>query len=150
MLNSIIITVSTYLSKNKRKLIEGELRCGELSEYLDNLNTKKYVWLSEDGSGINASMKFDPVTNQIIGPVLPINQISGIPESFTFNAKTAAEMLTISKEPVSTIVYIVLAQPLVENAPPFVLQIFGTDNKFKSINVVNRWSHTITELEKYI
>lgn len=91
MLNLFIIIVSTYLSKNKRKTIEGELRCGELAEYLDNLNTKKYVWLCEDGSGINASMKFDPVTNQIIGAVLPINQISGMPESFTFKAKTAAD-----------------------------------------------------------
>lgn len=106
------------------------------------------MWLCEDGSGINASMKFDPVTNQIIGAVLPINQISGIPESFVFNAKTAAEMQRISSKPVSTIVYIVLAQPLVENAPPFVLQVFGTDNKFKSIDVINRWSHTIHELEK--
>lgn len=95
-------------------------------------------------------MKFDPVTNQIIGAVLPINQKSGIPESFIFNANTAAEMQMISRKPVSAIVYTVLAQPLVEKAPPFVLQVFGTDNKFKSKDVVNRWSHTIIELEKYI
>lgn len=148
VLHSFIFTVTSYLIKNKVKPIEGELRCKELSEYLDKLNTKKYVWLCEDGSGINASMKFDPITNQIIGAVLPINQITGIPESFTFNAKSAEEMQKISMKPVSTLVYLVLAQPLMENAPPFVLQIFGTNNRFRANDVVNRWSYTINELER--
>lgn len=38
--------------RTRRRAIEGELRCGQLKEYLENLNVDKDVWISEDGSGI--------------------------------------------------------------------------------------------------
>lgn len=42
-----------------------------------------------------------------------------------------------------------MAQPLKENIPPFILQIFGTDNKFTGKNVTKRWKYIRKELEKY-
>lgn len=41
-----------------------------------------------------------------------------------------------------------MAQPLIEHAPPFVLQVFGTDNKFKSQDVLLRWKETVEELKR--
>lgn len=45
--------------------------------------------------------------------------------------------------------YIIMAQPLKRNIPPFVLSIFGTDNKFKSNHVLSRWDFVKTELSRY-
>lgn len=138
----------SYINKRKQKIIEGELRCHELSTYLEELNAKKCVWLSEDATGISVKIEYDPISNQLVGVVLPFNSKTGIPESFTFVANSADDIKRIVKSPKSTHVYVVLAQPLVDHAPPFVLQIFGTDNRFKAQNVVQRWDYTIDELKK--
>lgn len=106
------------------------------------------MWLCEDATGINVKVEYDPITNQLVGLVLPINLKTGLPESFTFIAKSAEDIQRMITSPKSTHVYVVLAQPLKEHVPPFVLQIFGTDNRFKGQNVVQRWDHTIDELKK--
>lgn len=50
--------------------------------------------------------------------------------------------------PKSKLVYVVMAQPLNESIPPFILQIYGTNNKFLAANVVERWNFMKSELEK--
>lgn len=42
-----------------------------------------------------------------------------------------------------------MAQPLKENFPAFCLQLFGTDNKFTSKDVIKRWDFIEKELLKY-
>lgn len=71
-----------------------------------------------------------------------------MPIPFTFLAESAENIRKYMKEETSTHVYIVLAQPLIQNAPPFILQIFGTKNTFTSLNVLQRWKWTAQELEK--
>lgn len=104
--------------------------------------------MSEDASGIVSKVQYDPATNQLIGIVLPFNKSTGCPVPFTFMA-TDAEMikkhLMMAK---SNQVYLVMAQPLDEKIPPFVLQMFGTDSRFDANDVLKRWKHTITELKK--
>lgn len=136
--------------QHRPKIIEGEIRAKQLFEYLDNLNIKKCIWLCEDATGINIRIQYDPTTNQLIGLVLPINTDTGmpIPFSYVFKSVEAAQMFI--KKSKSSLVYVVLAQPLMPHIPPFVLQIFGTDNKFTSVNVVNRWKYTTQELKKYV
>jgi len=36
-------------------------------------------------------------------------------------------------------VYVIMAQPLSDNAPPFCIAIFGTDNKCIHLNVKAMW-----------
>lgn len=50
--------------------------------------------------------------------------------------------------PHSSLAYIVVAQPLKKGASPFILHIFGTNNKFKALDVVNRWEYIENELKK--
>lgn len=126
-----------YISEKKCRIIEGELRCSELSRYLDKLKLKRSVWLCEDASGVVAKIEYDPSTNQLVGLVLPLND-DGIPVSFTFMANSAAEIERYAKKSKSTHVYIVLALPLMPNVPPFILQVFGTDNTFTSRDVSRR------------
>lgn len=140
----------SYISQHKPRIIEGELRCKQLGEYLDHLKLSKHVWLCEDASGINAKAEFDPKTNQLVGLVLPLHSDSGMPKTFTYMAKNAEDIHKYLQKPKSTLVYTLLAQPIKERAPPFILQIFGTDNKFRTVDVINRWKSTVEELEKCV
>lgn len=124
------------------------MRCGQLYDYLDGLKLDKYVWLSEDASGIVSKIEFDPNSNQMIGLVLPVDQKTGMPITLTFMARTAKEIQTNMQKKKSTLVYMVLAQPLKKGVPPFILQLFGTDNRFTTQNVFLRWNHTVKELER--
>lgn len=137
-----------YINENKPRIIEGELRCKELKKYLEVLKLEKYIWLSEDATGIVEKIEFDPKTNQMVGLVLPIDSITGIPISFTYLARSADEIRSNMQQSTSSYVYMVMAQPLTCNAPPFILQLFSTDNKFKTENVLRRWKHTIEELKR--
>lgn len=142
-----IFIVNKILEK-KERIIEGELRCKQLSQYLQNSNAPKSVFLSEDASGILKKVVYDSESDQMVGLVLPISKENGMPQTLNFVAETAEKMEEHLKEPLSTLVYIVVAQPLKENTPPFILQIYGTDNKFDKDDVAKRWNHTVEELKK--
>lgn len=114
------------------------------------INARKCVFLSEDASGIVSKVQFDPKSNQLIGLVLPLDSKTGMPVKFNFTAASAAEIQRMMEnESKSTLLYAIMAQPLIEHAPPFVLQIFGIDNKFKTTDVVNRWKFISQELKRY-
>lgn len=83
-----------------------------------------------------------------MGLVLPFDSITGIPKMFSFEAKTAEDIEKYLKLPKSTLVYIIVAQPLISGAAPFILQAYGTDNKFETSDVLKRWTFTLNELNK--
>lgn len=93
-------------------------------------------------------VEFDTNTNQMVGIVLPLNQCTGMPISFTYLARDLNEIQENMKRDKSMYIYVVMAQPLSRDAPPFPLQLFGSDNKFTSQNVLLRWRHTLEQLKK--
>lgn len=113
------------------------------------MKTTKYVWLSEDGTAITSRVTYDPKTNQLVGIVLPADINTGCPKTFHFNATDAETIQVHLQEQRSTMVYVIMAQPIDEKVPPFVLQLFGTNNRFTTSDVVKRWNFTKSELEKY-
>lgn len=123
---------------DKNVLIEGELRCNDLRQYLIDHKSDMSVFLSEDASGIVKRVTYDPKTQQLVGIVLPLKE-NGIPKTMCFVPRSAEEIQNLMKLEQSTLVYIVVAQPLTPNIPPFILQIFGTNNKFKKGDVLARW-----------
>lgn len=136
-----------YIHEKKQKIIEGELRCKELAEYLEKLNAPKEVHLEEDGSGIVVKCSYDSPTNQLVGLVLPTDQRTGMPVPYSFTPQSIIDIeQQIAQNSKSTLVYLILAQPIMENVPPFILQVYGTDNKFKSGSVIQRWKHTKDQL----
>lgn len=145
-----MILSDKYIKENKTLLLEGELRCKELKKYLENQNLPNRVWISEDASNLVAKIEFDQNTNQMVGIVLPVDSTTGMPITFSYLARNANEIEKNMKKSMSTLVYVVVAQPLAKNVPPFILQVFGTDNKFKAKNVLHRWQHTKNELKKYL
>lgn len=143
-----IIILVRYVNENKATIIEGELRCKELKRYLEALKLPMCVWLSEDASAIVSKIEFDHRTNQMIGIVLPIEPSTGMPVPYSFLARNTEEIQSNMERNKSISVYLVMAQPLAINAPPFILQLFGTNNRFKTRHVVSRWHHTIKELKR--
>lgn len=133
------------IDDNKSRVIEGQLRCAELSTYLSNLNAVKRVWLAEDATAIIQKISYDAKTNQLIGILLPLNK-NGCPTSFSFLAKDAETIKRFVQYPQSKSVYIVMAQSLDERIPPFILQMFGTNNQFCTQDVIRRWEYTKTQL----
>lgn len=137
-----------YISKFKTRIVEGELRHKELNHYLDTLKLEKIIWLSEDASGIIAKVEYDPETNQMIGITLPMCPNTGFPIPFTYLGRSAEEIHTNIERKKSSLVYVVIAQLLRKGVAPFILQVFGTDNKFKAEHVLKRWKYTVEILER--
>lgn len=137
------------IDQNKSRIIEGQIRAQELSEYMERMGTKKSVWLSEDATAIVSKVKYDAKTDQMVGLLLPLDESNGCPIPFSFIARDADTIETFLKEPMSHSVYLIMAQPVEENVPPFVLQLFGTTQRFRSSDVVKRWRHTEAELKRY-
>lgn len=109
------------------------------------------VWLSEDGSGITPKVEYDTINSQLVGKVLPIDERTGIPIPHSYIVRTPREIedhLTNKSVNKASLVYIIMAQPLKQNVPPFVLSIFGTDNKFNADHVLNRWEFVEAELTR--
>lgn len=146
-----INSVARYVCKNGPTIVEGEFRVQQLVNFLESFNLPKVVWLSEDATGVEGRIEYDPTTNQIIGLNLPLDERTGLPLTYSYLAKSASEIqchMMKENEEKSKLVYVILAQSVKENFPAFPLLVFGTSNKFMSIDVINRWEYTIEELKK--
>lgn len=141
-------TVNQYIADKGPRLTEGELRTEELYEYLMSRDLPLVVCISEDGTRMIGKVCFDPRTNKLVGFSLPLNE-NGMPITNTFIARSASEIEShFLNGSVSTVAYVIMAQPPVQNIPPFALTLFSIDNKFTSLDVLRRWSYIRAELGK--
>lgn len=143
-----IQAINRYIYRPDFLVVEGLLRCEELLVYLRKRNLPLWVSLSEDGTRIENRAQYDSRTNQIIGFVQPID-VNGMPESFTYKARTAMEILQYfaDKTPISNSVNTVMAKPF-GTGEAFCLLIFGTDNQYTARDVANRWQFITKELNR--
>lgn len=131
-------------------MLEGELRTAELAKYLLERDAGNRVWICEDGTGLIPKIVYDARLDQLIEMTLPIDVHTGCPKRYEFTARDEEEIKKFCRLTKSTHLYLVLAIPLKEGIPPFVLQLFGTDNCFTARNIVKRWNYTTHELERYL
>lgn len=119
--------------------VEGEVRFKELKEFLVQRELGNAVFISEDATRLVDRVEYDSRTNRCVGFVGPLNQ-NGLPELAVFTADTAeAIQAFFDKYTAARYAYVVMAQPLKKNTPAFCLCIFGTDNRFDTQDVLNRW-----------
>lgn len=144
----IFNNVVRCIKENRKIIEEGKLRCVELKQYLVERKGGFDVWLCEDASGIISKVQYDYTSNQLIGIVLPIDATTGCPKVYPSTTRDADEIKTYMKCAKSTLVYFVMAVPLNETIAPFILQLYGTDNKFNKMDVNKRWNFTIDQLKK--
>lgn len=137
------------INDTKQCIVEGTPRFVGLAKYLTERNAGSDIWICEDGSGLVPKIIYDPTNDQLIGMTLEIDDDTGCPKRFEFTTRDEEEIKKYCKMTKSTHIYLILAIPLKEGIPPYVLQLFGTDNRFTARNVLKRWQHIIKELKKY-
>lgn len=133
---------------DSRPIVEGEVRAEELKKELEERKLPLKVWISEDGTRCTGKVQYNPKTNELIGFVLPKDKNS-MPIACSFQANSIEEIVKHHEEnPLSTYLYVYMAQPLAEDSPAFCLTIFGTDNKFVAEDSLKRINYIIMCLEK--
>lgn len=144
-----LVTVNRYITASGCHMNEGILRTEELGLYLAERSLPPAVVLSEDATRITGRVQYDKRSNQLIGFVLPLNQTNGLPIPFKYPARNAEEILNhfSGTNEVATFMNVIMAQPLA-NVPPFCVMIFGSNNKYTSMDVVRRWNYIVDELAK--
>ncbi|KAK3921604.1 Sugar fermentation stimulation protein-like protein [Frankliniella fusca] len=143
-----IRTVERELKTASSPFIEGVFRFEELKDFLIANDLPLKVSISEDGTRIQERFSFDPFSNCVVGPVIPLAD-NGVPVINSFPATSAAMIANHFKNgKVASTGYAIIAQPLKDGAPFFCLNLFGTDNKFNSEQVYKRWAFIFEKLRK--
>ncbi|KAK3929643.1 Exodeoxyribonuclease 7 small subunit [Frankliniella fusca] len=143
-----ISQVELMLKNASQPVIEGVFRFQELVDFLKKNNLPLEVAISEDGTRIPEKFCYDSTTNQIIGPVLALND-DGIPIPSSHPATSAAMIAShLRNGRVASNGYAIMAQPLQKGAPSFCLTLSGTDNKFSAVHISKRWNFIHKELGK--
>lgn len=140
-------SVNRYIKHRGCTISEGVLRCNELLHYLQDRQLPKIVSLSEDATRIVGRVQYDSRHNQLVGFVLPINQ--GLPTPFMYKARNASEIFSHFQggNNVSSFMNVLMAQPMA-NVAPFCLLAFGTDCKYSSAAVSERWKNITSKLNE--
>lgn len=145
-----ISTVRRYIADKGLRIIEGQMRSDELEKYLNDRKLPKKISLSEDGTRITSKVSYDPVTNQLVGFALPLDE-NGMPVTFSFPAKSATEIqnhFLNNANFISSTAYVQLAQPFDESTSPFCLMINLVGESFTATNVLKRWRFQASQLKK--
>lgn len=145
-----LVSTNRYINTSKFFVPEGVLRCKELLQYLKDRNLPLVISLSEDATRIVGRLQYNRKTNQIIGFTLPTDSKTGMPIPLSYPANNAQSILNhfAGNHSISSFVNVIMAQPL-GNYPAFCLSIYGSDGKFSSKNVENRWTFITAELMKF-
>lgn len=145
-------SINRYLHKSSFHVTDCIPRYSELFLYLTERKNPLVVALSEDETKIVGRPQYDSKTYQIVGFVPPIDRKTGLPVPMAFPARSADEIIShFSNQNVSaSYVNVVMAQPIgPDYFPPFCLLIFGSDSKYTRIDVENRWTKIIKQLNEY-
>lgn len=105
--------------------------------------------ISEDATRITNRVQYDSKSNQLVGFVLPLNE-NGMPITFKFPARNSDEFFFHFSQdyPVSSYINVIIAQPINKNVPSFCLMMFGSDNRYTSMHVKDRWKYIEQSLAK--
>lgn len=144
-----LTSVNRYVRASKCSITEGILRCNELLLYLQKRNLPLIVGIEEDGTKVTDRVQYSSIQNQLMGFTLPLCNITGLPIPFSYPARNANEILShfSNGNTVSSNIIVIMAQPI-GNAPPFPLCLFGSDSRYTSNDVSNRWKYISDKLSE--
>lgn len=140
-------STNRYIRSSGCNITEGILRNEELAVYLGERSLAPVVCISEDATRISGRVQYDSKSNQLVGFVLPLNDETGSPIPFAFPARDSEEILHhfSNNNTVSSFLNVIMAQPMAK-VPPFCLMIYGSDNKYTSLDVTKRWKYVEDQL----
>jgi hypothetical protein len=134
-------TLSKLFNENKEQIIEGKFRFDSMKNHFKSINVK-YAFASEDCTGIIQKVSYDRQSNSFIGFTLPLRN-NGFPEPSAFRIESYSDLeATFKNETLSSLLNIHAIQPITRQdqaSSPFFISAYGTDNKFDSYDLINRW-----------
>lgn len=144
-----ISTVLKFLaSQEDLEFREGVLKSTELLQYLMKNNYPLVGFVSEDQTKITTSLKYCTKSNNIVGLVAPLSEETGMPmtEGLAFESLQIAYN-AVHKLDHAEYVNIFMYQPLAQNAVPFCMLMYGSNNKYTNAHALNRWRYILNALE---
>lgn len=85
-----LLTLSVHLNQTREEFLEGQFRFESMKTYFESTNVK-YVFASEDCTGIVQKISYDRNSNSFIGFCPPL-QIDGFPHISSFNIDSFSEL----------------------------------------------------------
>jgi hypothetical protein len=136
-------TIQSYIGTSENHLTEGLFNYDGASDYF-NRNQSILGFCAEDSTAIVPKITYDTKSDTFIGFSLPLDD-NGVPiiKSYSTNSFIRLEQW-YSDLSQATSLNACLIQPLstsIKNISPYLIAAYGTDNKFKSSDVILRWGH---------
>lgn len=97
------------------------------------------IWVIEDATRETSEIEYDSVSNKIVGFVLPFNNGEANANAYLVTSATTIVNF-FQKNDKANYTYVIMAKPLQDTSSAFCLSIYGTNNKFTSEDVINRWN----------
>lgn len=140
-------TLSSHFDQNREKLLQGQFRFDSMQTHFESTSVK-YVFASEDCTGVIQKISYDRNSNSFVGFCPPL-QTDGFPRISAFNIDSFHELEhALQKRKISSLLNIHVLQPITsenKHLSPFLLLAYGTDNKFDSYDLMNRWMRLFDE-----
>lgn len=136
-------TIQSYIGTSENHLTEGLFNYDGASDYF-NRNQSILGFCAEDSTAIVPKITYDTTSDTFIGFSLPLDG-NGVPiiKSYSTNSFICLEQW-YSDLSQATSLNACLIQPLstsIKNITPYLISAYGTDNKFRSSDVILRWGH---------
>ena len=138
-------TIQRIIRSEYKHIGEGEYRFDDLVAHLESYGADKVVAIAEDATRVIGRADYDYETDRVVGFVLPCND-AGLPLSDTFLATSfgAIEKMFATNE-LAKYAYAYVAQPVSLNAPAFCIACIGSNNRFKTDDVLQRWKYIYSQ-----
>ena len=134
-------TLAIRFDENRENLVEGRFRFESMRSYFKSINVK-YAFVSEDCTGIIKKVSYDRQSNSFVG-FCPELQSDGFPRVSSFKFESFHDLENAFKNHrLSSLLNIYAIQPIAphgQRSSPFLLSAYGTDNKFDTYHLINRW-----------
>ncbi|CAM4847817.1 unnamed protein product [Rotaria magnacalcarata] len=138
-----IQSIQSSTASSENYLTEGHFDFNRVGDYFNSKKTT-LAFCAEDCTSTVSKIVYDTQTDTLIGFSLPLDQ-NGLPiaKSYSTNSFTCLENWYLN-DPIAKSLGAHLIQPLsssLENISPYLLAVYGTNNKFKSPDVIARWGY---------
>ena len=144
-----LVTLKTYISNSDSKFVEGEFRFNSLDNYLNSIDTK-YVFGSEDCTGVIRKIKYDKDTNTFIGFSSPLS--NGLPILKKFQTDSMEQLRNwfsiVEKAPLLNVHMVQPVASLDNQSSPILLSAYDVNSRYTSVDIIRRWSFMYEECNK--
>lgn len=120
---------------------EGRVNIDGISEYFEKKGLAKVCWISEDQTKVVERVRYNSKYNTLEGLTSPLDQ-NGMPVIGFNIAETATDIKRLLLNyAISSMMNVVMVQPLVDGSSAFCLMAYGTDNRFTATDCLKRWNY---------